>query len=77
MVLIVYSDETHLIGRRFPNNLGSGKAQGPEPFRCVSRDERHLDAIIDVFAPVRDRATGSVIAVVELHERVSALESRN
>ncbi|KFG68276.1 ATP-binding protein [Microvirga sp. BSC39] len=70
--LVAYSDNSHLIGQRFSRSSGppqtwSGAVQ--VQFESAS------NPIIKVFAPVRDPATGSVIAVVELHERVSALDS--
>jgi signal transduction histidine kinase len=70
--LVVYSGEPHLIGQKFPESsvpqqAWSGTVQ-------VWFADSNLPTI-EVFAPVRDRATGSVIAVVELHERVSALDS--
>lgn len=70
--LVAYSDDSHLIGQRFPRNSGP-----PQAWSGVVQVQFENTTIptIKVFAPVRDPATGSVIAIVELHERVSALDS--
>jgi signal transduction histidine kinase len=70
--LIVYSDEPNVTGREYPKgSTATGAWSGAVQ---VQFDDNGL-SIIKVFAPVHDRATGSVIAVVELHEQVSALYS--
>jgi signal transduction histidine kinase len=81
--LIVYSSEAGLIGRRFPKNPGLAKAlQGTVrteldglPYEEDVSERASGLPIIEIFAPVYNRANGSIIAVVELHEHVSALES--
>jgi signal transduction histidine kinase len=70
--LVAFSDEPHLIGQKLPKISGPQQAwSGAVQVRFANGD---LPSI-EVFAPVRDPATGSVIAVVELRERVSALDS--
>jgi signal transduction histidine kinase len=70
--LIAYSDEPHLIGQNLPKSSVLQQAwSGAIQVRFADGD---LPAI-EIFAPVQDRATGSVIAVAELHERISALNS--
>jgi signal transduction histidine kinase len=70
--LIAYSDEPHLIGQNLPKSSGSQQAwSGAVQVRFA---DGNLPAI-EIFAPVRDRATGAVIAVAELHEGISALNS--
>jgi signal transduction histidine kinase len=70
--LIAYSDEPHLIEQNLPKNSAPHQAwSGAIQVRFADGDL----PTIEVFAPVRDRATGSVIAVAELHERISALDS--
>jgi signal transduction histidine kinase len=70
--LVAYSDEPHLIGQRFARNSGPPQAWSGA---VQVRFENAGVPTIQVFAPVRDRVTGAVIAVVELHERVSALDA--
>jgi len=70
--LVAYSDELHLIGQKFSRNPGLPQAwSGAVQVRFGNAGI----PTIQVFAPVWDRMTGAVIAVVELHERVSALDA--
>ncbi|MBD2748015.1 hypothetical protein IC232_15045 [Microvirga sp. BT688] len=70
--LIVYSDEPHEVEARFPTSSDAARAWSGAVHVQFENDD--LPAI-KVFAPIRDRSTGSVIAVAELHEHVSALEA--
>lgn len=82
--LIVYSDEAGLIGQRFPHNPNPAKAWEGNitiEFDELSYEEDARERasglpIIEIFAPVHDQRTKAIIAVVELHEHVSALESQ-
>jgi signal transduction histidine kinase len=70
--LIAYEDGPHVNGQGYPKNSSASKAWSGAV--QVQFDDDHL-SMIKVFVPVHDRATGSVIAVVELHEQISALYS--
>ncbi|MEE1656239.1 sensor histidine kinase [Microvirga sp. CF3062] len=68
---IVYSNEPHVSQQDFLES--SGVSQAWSGAVQVQFDDDI--PLIKVFAPVRDSATGSALAVVESHEHVSALDS--
>jgi signal transduction histidine kinase len=70
--LLAYTDGTLIGSRELPESSFASKAWSG--VAQVQFDDDGLP-VIKTFVPVRDRATGSVMAVVELHEGISALDS--
>jgi signal transduction histidine kinase len=80
--LIVHSDDSDLLGKKFPLPAPSRKAWAGaivEEFDDVPGDEEITERsglpLLKVFAPIRNFESGDVIAVVEFHERAEALNS--
>jgi len=70
--LVAYSDDPHATGQEASELSPASRAWTGAV--QVQFDDEALP-MIKILAPVRDRATGSVIAVVELHEHASTLDS--
>jgi len=68
---IAFSDDLHVSGSQYPNSSIPSKAWSG----TVQVQFDDSVPIIKIFAPVHDRTTGSVIAIVEFHEDVSTLNS--
>jgi hypothetical protein len=80
---IRWSDESDLIGQRFPANQRVGRAVAGEVVASVRHvagfehlyEAEHGD-LIEVYVPVRDAAGARVIGVFEVYARVDDLRSR-
>ena len=80
---IVFSNDKTAIGKSFPNTPTSELAWSghvaPEYNQIDEDDEQIFDVplpILEVYAPVRERGTGRIIALIETYEAANELESR-
>jgi len=80
---IVFSNDKSMIGKSFPNTPTSELAWAghvsPEFNQIDEDDEQIFDVplpILEVYAPVRERGTGRIIALIETYEAAGELEVR-
>ncbi len=80
---IVFSNDKRYVGKSFPNTPTSELAWSghvsPEFNQIDEDDEQIFDVplpILEVYAPVRERGTGRIIALIETYEAAAELESR-
>ena len=80
---IVFSNDKTFIGKSFPNTPTSELAWSghvsPEFNQIDEDDEQVFDVplpILEVYAPVRERGTGRIIALIETYEAAAELDSR-
>ncbi|MBM6596401.1 sensor histidine kinase [Microvirga pudoricolor] len=81
--LIAYSSQPDLIGRRFPDNPNPSRAWKGEVVTVFddliyeedAQERSRGKTVMEVFAPIRDFASGEVIAVLEFHEQADRLEA--